>query len=97
MAYKIEYSPVFSNKYPDGRKSVKLWKGILAMSMLVLTATVLLNRNARDYVKEILIPGEAETTVAAAEIMVRDLKEGASLADAVSAFCMEILERSNAH
>ena len=91
MGYTVEYTPETKRKYPPkkvrqaGNRKV-LW-GILTCA--VLLALVLLRRNG--ILREVLIPGDADVTLAAAGKLMENLKSGDGFYQSVRTFCQDIL------
>ena len=48
----------------------------------------------QNWVQEFLLPGDPAVTAAALENMVDNIKDGNSIAEAVTAFCREIVENA---
>jgi len=95
MAYNIQYSLHYREKYPPKKGNTRILKKILA-GLLLFSATVLLYKlHQEGILREFLIPGDADITVAAMEALANDLKYGIPFKDAVTAFCIEILEHGN--
>ena len=88
MAYKIQYSPEDTRRYPSVKngKPVRWQRWLLAAGILM--GILWLWRNG---IPELLIPGDAEVTVSAAKHMMDNLRQGQSVNQAVSVFCREIL------
>ena len=88
MAYKIQYNPEDTARYPQaGRRKPIPWKRLLLL-MAVCAAALWLRRNG---IPAFLIPGDPEVTTAAANNMVQNLQQGSSVNEAVTVFCKEIL------
>lgn len=49
----------------------------------------------RELLKVLLIPGDPETTLQAAEVFAQELESGFSLADAAQNFCMAVLDHGH--
>lgn len=89
MGYRIEYKNI--GKRPD--KQRRSWASIIAVTCVaaLLTGAITIKTVGLKWVQEFLIPGDPAITAAALEEMVADLRQGTSLADAVTAFCQEII------
>ena len=89
MAYKIQYAAISPEKYVPVKRSaiMKHWKTVVVV--IILIACVL-------FVKELLFSGErymaAEVSDVAVDKMVQAIKNGDSVYDAVTAFCLEVIE-----
>ena len=88
MDYSITY-------WQDGRqehkkKNVNLGR-IALLSGALLLAGMMLIPQMRLAVRDALLPGDGEVTAKAMEAFVSDVRSGASLEDAVEAFCLTVL------
>lgn len=91
MGYCISYNPELDRKYPMGKtKKKKKWIGFSAVLAVVLLAGAL--PNTKETVKDWLLPGDAQVTEAALTCFVQDVKEGVSVKEAFTVFCLEIME-----
>lgn len=84
MGYRIEYDGR-AGKYevkPQGKEGIK----ILLSTVLVLALLCFLPQGSGK-LRSFLIPGEDEVTLQAFQNMTCDLRSGASLGEAVEAFC----------
>ena len=89
MAYRIEYAP--SGKVlKDKKQTIK--RLLFAVGFISLTAGVLHGAGLGDVIRDFLIPGNPEVTVAAWNAMVEAIKEGSGLGEAASVFCRQVLE-----
>ena len=88
MAYRIQYSPESIKRYPckPNRKQTKKYK--LIVICLILAAALWVRTTG---IPDFLLPGDKEVTRAAAETLVKNVKQGSSMTDAVTVFCQEIL------
>lgn len=85
MSYRIEYDGR-AGKYevkPEGRRGAVL----LAVLGAALALAVCFSPEVRTW----LIPGEDAVTVQAFHIMTDDLRSGATISDAVEAFCRFVI------
>lgn len=90
MGYRITYENGFIRKelIRNRRLSLELWG--TGLSVAVLAVSLLVPRG-RLWVRNLLLPGDEEITVAALEGMVEDLRDGEPLGEAVESFCREII------
>ena len=88
MPYTIQYSPEMTQKYPaiKGHKPFKWGRGLCAI--LVIGGAVWVHLKG---LPDFMIPGDPEITKSAAAMMLSNLRNGASIHDAVTVFCKEIL------
>ncbi len=93
MSYRIEYGDGLTKEIiadsPIRRKSIP----ILTLLMTVCVILFILF-SAGGKVRDILIPGNAEVTRRAVSGFVDDIKEGEQVRDALTAFCVEIIENA---
>lgn len=91
MGYKIIYEPQLEKKYPVKKHTLNP-KPVIAIVLCILIVIFLSDPGIRDVLKEILIPGDPLQTEKAASELYNDLRAGMGVKDAVTAFCMEILD-----
>ncbi len=91
MGYSIHYDTcgvVKGNAKKASRRKKRLLPRLLAVCIVVLTIFT----DLRQLVWDMFFPGAGESTQTAFIQMVADLREGDSVKEAFSAFCVEILE-----
>lgn len=94
MGYRIEYDPKLKRKYP-----IKVRFGnrkMLLLTVVVLGAFILglIGVNNRSDFKNWLLPGNPQVTEAALSSMIADIRAGEHVKDAITAFCLEIMENA---
>lgn len=89
MSYRIEYNPEKNKMYPIAAKRNTKWLSIALCIMVALFVLLKLDKN--QTIKSLLLPGDPEITSSAFSSMVEDIRDGARLGDAVTAFCLEII------
>lgn len=87
MAYRIEYDETGVK-----RQTVRNKRFPLLWILLFAVGTAMLIPGVRLAVWHWILPGDGAVTAAALGELVTDLRDGESLADAVSVFCREIIE-----
>lgn len=89
MGYVVSYDAISAPKAPKNKK----WTSIAALVVvLVLVISAFSFKGAvLPWVQEWLIPGDTEVTAGALRKMVDDLRQGEDFADALAAFCSEII------
>ena len=88
MAYKISYTPEDTHRYPQKvQRQPGRW-GKYYIAILILAAVLCLKQVG---IPNFLIPGNAEVTKKAAQTMITEIKSGESLEDAITTFCMDII------
>jgi len=89
MGYDVSYGSIPTPKAPKTKK----WTSIAALVVvLVLVISAFSFKGAvLPWVQEWLIPGDPEVTAMALRTMVDDLRQGVDFADALAAFCGEII------
>lgn len=92
MSYRIVYGP--DRQKPkqriDFRRHIPMFVGIMALCLAVLLHFT----GAAAGFKQFLLPGDAAVTEAALEAMIAEIQSGESFTDAVTAFCVEIVENA---
>ena len=90
MSYRIEYNPEKNRIYPMSSSRKPKWLIVILVVVVTLFALQKLNRN--QILKSWMLPGDPEVTAAAFSAMVDDISEGVSVGDAVTTFCLEIID-----
>lgn len=90
MAYRIDYCP--GKKTGGGGR--KRRAALIAAICLCLLVAVLEVSGLKTLLWNRLMPGDPAVTAAALEEMVQAIRSGENAADAVTAFCMEIVENA---
>ena len=86
MSYKINYDPTRMRRfYTVKSKKIPRW---LMAALGVVVAVLLLNHDFRS----LLIPGDPQVTASAFSELTQELAEGASIKNAVTAFCKQIID-----
>jgi len=92
MAYKIEYDNS-SKKYEIiSTYPLRFPLFLVICYMIFLLITVTFWQDGKAFIQELLIPGDNESTIEAFHAMTEDLREGASVHDALYTFCNEIID-----
>lgn len=93
MGYRIEYGDVFTKEIiadpPAKRKPIHI---LVLLTTVCVILFILFSADGK--VRDILIPGNAEVTQRAVSGFVDDIKEGEQVKDAITAFCVEIIENA---
>jgi hypothetical protein len=88
VGYRIEYGPVKKLRGVEKRiSSVSSLIGLLLLLMILC-----FSQYGSTVLKEVLIPGDPEITVAAFSDMTDQLCNGTELQEAILCFCVDILE-----
>ena len=96
MGYRIEYDSQ-GGKYEVYRTYPFRFPLLLACALvLFLLLTFQFWPEGREVLRSAMIPGEDAATVQALQNMTQDLKAGASMSDALEAFCVEVIRSGNA-
>lgn len=90
MSYSIEYDPEKNKLYPQ--KSERKHKWLIIALVAMISLFFLQKIDSKHVLKSFLIPGDPEITSAAFSSMVEDIREGDTVANAVTAFCLEIID-----
>lgn len=96
MGYIIEYDS-FEKRY-EVRRTYPFRFGLLlaAAVALFLFLSFQFWPKGSAFLRAALIPGEEAVTVQAFENLTQDLKAGAPMAEALEAFCVEVIHSENA-
>ena len=89
MSYKIQYSPETANLYPkvSSRKQFRIKRWMTAVITVAAMLWIYLYG-----IPDFLIPGNPEITKSAVSTMVGEMKNGASLGDALTTFCKIVID-----
>ncbi len=87
MGYYIVYGPQKLVKNGNFRRGLLTAGAFGVFCLLVLAFWP----EGREMFADILLPGDRETAAEAAEEMVRALRQGQSLGEAVTAFCRDVI------
>ena len=91
MGYQVEYSPGQRKRYPL-KKDRKIVRTKIIYTVFGCVAVLLLYSLHRTGVlREILIPGDADVTQAAAKEMIGKISRGENIRETLQAFCVDIL------
>lgn len=91
MAYTINYTPEDTYRYPRTKNKRNGKPSKFFMLLFILAAALYLKFHG---IPDFLIPGDAETTKSTFQTMVTDLKNGESLDNAITTFCLEIISNA---
>lgn len=94
MGYRIEYGSSGDLRKP--LKSKRPYSAIAAAAcvLALVAGAITVKQTGLTWVQEFLLPGDPAVTAAALENMVDNIKDGDSIAEAVTAFCREIVENA---
>ena len=92
MGYQIRYGDTQAS---SGGQRPRLSR-IIGLSLSFLLVFVLLSWSfwpeGRAVLRDVLVPGDPDVTLHGLETLARELREGESLSDAVTAFCREVID-----
>lgn len=94
MGYRIDYDKGTSNF--EIRKETP-WRFPVLVTVcfgLFILLSSFLWPEGMEFIREIAIPGDNAVTVRAFEQLTNDLRSGASMTDAVTAFCREVIRNA---
>lgn len=94
MGYRIQYNPEENKKYPSKLTSDVRQRWLIGIAIAVMLTLGLAGLNKGQTLKTWLLPGDPEVTEAALSSMVENIRSGESVEDAVTAFCLEIMENA---
>lgn len=89
MGYRIEYDSEKNKIYPISTTRKPKW---LIIALAVMVALFVLQKlDTNQATRYLLLPGDPEITSSAFSAMVENIREGTLIGDAVTAFCLEII------
>lgn len=91
MSYRIVYNRRFNRKFPV--RSLYAQKRKQKIYIAILVGAFLLSLTS-SRVRAFLLPGDGEVTQAAISNMIADIRDGEKFSDAVTTFCLVILENA---
>lgn len=94
MGYRIQYNPEQNKKYPIRLASAVRQRWLVGTAIIAVLLLGLAGLNDGKALKAWLLPGDPQVTEAALATMVEDIRAGEALGDAVTAFCLEIMENA---
>ena len=94
MAYMVEYGETITRKVFALSNKGKKRKGLWIIVLLCITILGYTALCYKDALLMHLLPGDAAVTASALNTLVNDVKAGHNLADAVTAFCLEIVQNA---
>lgn len=90
MGYRIEYQPV--KKVRNAEKRISRIPALTALFLLLFFLLVSsFWPRGRELMRELIIPGDPDVTVAALEVFAQELHGGEELSSAFESFCRRIL------
>lgn len=89
MSYRIEYDGR-EGKY-EVRRTLKPMPKLLWVAGILLASALCLQPGSAEKLRSRLIPGEDAVTVQAFQNLSSDLRSGATMAQAVEAFCRYVI------
>ncbi len=94
MSYRIDYGSTGDQRKP--LKPTQKHGAIAAVICIIalVAGAISIKHTGLTWVQEVLLPGDPAVTAAALENMVESIKDGSSLAAAVTAFCQEIINHA---
>ena len=90
MAYSIVYGE--KRKQNNPKSNVRKFLMTAGMFLFFLWSVSCFWPEGKEMLKLLLIPGDPETTIQAAEVFAQELSSGFSWTDASKNFCMTVLE-----
>lgn len=91
MGYRIDYGASEARKRSAPIIRHPVWAMTMCFFALFLVFTAFFWPEGRDALCDVVLPGDGAVTAAALQGMVSDLSEGATISEAVTAFCREII------
>lgn len=95
MGYYIQYDTDIVKTEMQTRSAGKQIKLSWIVILLVTTILGCTAYSYKDAMQDFLLPGDAKVTAAALEALADDIRKGESFEEAVTAFCVEIVENAD--
>lgn len=90
MGYRIEYDAGESKRKPVRSRKWNM-KSLAVMASAVTLVITLSLPAGRKWVRELVLPGDADVTSAALTALLDDLRAGEEFSAAVETFCVQII------
>lgn len=91
MGYKIQYGPALKAEIKSRSFWKKQWKAAAVLTAMA-AALVLVFIGETETLRDVFLPGDADVTHRALIELTENIREGESFADAITVFCLEIIE-----
>lgn len=95
MGYHIQYGKTIVRTAILSPSIDKKKRPIWILILLVITVLGYTIQSNRDILRDYILPGDPEITAAAFGSLVDGIRQGENFGDAVTAFCLEIIENAN--
>ncbi len=93
MGYRIAYRTRKNMRFCNCRSTKLPKKWVVMIGMVLIVAAFLLGWQ-NGSIRELFLPGDPEVTAAAFQELVHDLRSGDGFREAVTAFCVEVMENA---
>lgn len=94
MGYRIQYNPEHKKKYPIKLAFEVRRRWLVGIAIAIVLFMGIAGINKGEVLKSWLLPGDPKATEAALFTMIEDIRAGESLGNAVTAFCLEIMDHA---
>ena len=94
MGYRVEYTPSGAKHFGCRGKSRRLPLLTAAFFLIFLLLVSAFWPRGMQVLRELLIPGDSEATLAAWETLTGELRAGENVGNAVGSFCREIFRNA---
>lgn len=91
MGYRVDYGPVMRRKQNPIMDAVKMQLMTTAFVLMFILGVKAYWPDGAQQLRSWLLPGAVSGTGSAVSELVEDLRDGTSLAEAVTAFCQQII------
>ena len=90
MSYRVEYDPQFKKRYPlaTTKRQKYLMRSVLITVLIVVVAYTAIRSNLTQY----FIPGDPQVTAAAFSGLMKQVRTGESISEAVFCFFKEVIQ-----
>ena len=95
MGYHIQYGKTIVKTAMLEPSAAKKKQPLWILILLVITVLGYTMQSNMDILHDYILPGDPEITAAAFDALVDDIRQGERFGDAVTTFCLEIIENAN--
>ena len=95
MGYRIQYGQTMTKEEIKEPVDTKRMKPLLAIILLICIVFFFIFLGGTETLRDCFIPGDPEITEAAVKMFIEDVREGESIGDAITAFCLEIIDNAD--
>lgn len=95
MGYYIQYGKTIVKTAVQTPLTKKKYNLTFVVALLVSTILSYTAYSYKDVLQEYILPGDASVTASALDTLIEDIRQGERIEDAVTAFCLEIIDHAD--